>query len=254
MKYKKIIKNFIYIPFCLFTMFYFSILSAFAIEPINFVASNIECDCNRLFTVDFSAKSFEKLSAAIFEIDYDNSFIEYREISTNENSIVAAKDYNGKIKISFLCSNGLDVTEEKNLFSIKFKAIKSGNTNISFNVFDCVNSNLESITDCNCVSSNITINENSSTKKSSSNSKTNSRGSSSSNNNNKTSSKANNTKPTNNLENFVNDLGFANSPPNSSLIFFIIGGVFGMMMVVAVVVAFCIGKKQSEKNNENFKK
>lgn len=106
-------------------------------------AENVEVKNNRLFDVDIYVYSTFNLAAATFEISYDSSAMEYREVDTEiEGGMVKSADKNGKVKAIFLKSDGVSDDGEIKLFSAKFKAVSSGVCDITILMYDCVDNNV----------------------------------------------------------------------------------------------------------------
>lgn len=128
---------------CLFAIA-FSVFAVEAKSTVSIRAENVELKNNRLFDVVIYVDSTFNLAAATFEISYDSTMMEYREVDTEiEKGMVKAADKDGKVKAIFLKSDGISASEEVKIFSAKFKSISTGSCNIEISMFDCVDNNAE---------------------------------------------------------------------------------------------------------------
>ena len=158
-----------------------SMISVNAANDISFAMTDVECNTNRLFTVDVKAKSTDMFSVATFEFVYDRSAIEFRKVSCDDNSRVKAYDNGESVVVSYLCSDGIKIEDYTTIFTLKFKSLSAGETHINYTVSNCVNSSVEDMPIGSCTSSVITV------KSKSTASKTNQNNSKSENNNSKSS-------------------------------------------------------------------
>ena len=105
-------------------------------------AENVEAKNNRLFDVEVYVDSSFVLTAATFEISYDNTVMEYREVNTDiANGQVKAADMNGKVKAIFLKDDGISANSQVKLFSAKFKAVAEGTCDVGISMYGCVDEN-----------------------------------------------------------------------------------------------------------------
>lgn len=225
-----------------------AVFSVGATGDIEFSLSNVECSNNRLFTVDILASGNQELSAVIFELEYDNEMINYREIKCDDsNSKVVAKDSNGKIKISFLNPSGKNISDGAKICSLTFKSIKEGSCRIDLTASDCVGSDLEFIDIKSCTSSNVNIGKSNTDKSEKDNSKD-------SNNKDKSSNiSSSKTKSTQNeatqadKNSTTDNLGFFNFSNSDSKSDTIIGIAIGAGVTIAVFFGMYLYKLHSEK-------
>lgn len=146
----------------LLLMVIFMVFSAFSVYAVNtngavFRTNDVKCDKDRVFKVEVKADSSEILSAVLFEFTYDRNLIEYKSISTDTGSMVYAYDNGNTLNISYLCKNGIDVSKENTLFTVKFKSVDYGDSDMNLTAYDCVNSSAESVKISDCISGKVSI-------------------------------------------------------------------------------------------------
>lgn len=151
-----------------------SVISVNAANDISFAMTGAECNNNRLFTVDVKAKSSDMFSVATFEFSYDRSVIEFRDVTCGDNSRVRAYDNGKTVMVSYLCSDGIKIDDYTTIFTLKFKSISYGETNINYTVSNCVNSKVEDMPIGSCTSSLVTVKSKSANNKENQNSGNNS--------------------------------------------------------------------------------
>lgn len=142
----------------------FSAPSVFAVntDGVMFKTEDAQCSLNRIIAVEVRAKSNQKLSAVLFKFSYDRNILEYRSISTPSDSIAYAYDNGQALNVSYLCKNGKNVSNESTVFTLKFKAIALGKSDLKYTAYDCVNSLPESAEISKCESGTVYVqNENS---------------------------------------------------------------------------------------------
>lgn len=225
-----------------------STLTAFAADSVSFELSGADAAPNRLVTLELKAKSSEKFCAALFEFSYDTKMLEFRSVKVSDNSSkIKANDLGGKVKVSFLNSEGLSISEMNTIFTITFKTSVQGSTFVDFKVSDCVDGNVNSLDVGQCSSSEITVSKthnNTSDKNNKSESK--SKDDSKSSGNSKRSSKETTTSPAS-----IEEWGELNPVNDKSTLFLIIGLVGGASLVILTVLAFLIGRHSIQNKIKN---
>ena len=107
-----------------------------AADSVSFSADSVECKNNRLIEVNFYAECGKMLSAATYEFSFDKSILEFRGVGTPSGTIVEYNEKPNSVKLSYLCKNGADISSKAAIFTLKFKSINEGSTDISYTVFD----------------------------------------------------------------------------------------------------------------------
>lgn len=119
----------------------------FAQNNVSFSLSSDNADENRLFYIYTNAHSdSEKLGAVKLTYTYDPSVIEFRDASTQENAEVEYSDEDGVLSLIYLCDEGEDLSEGKNIVSLKFKAVNEGDTLITLLPEQCINASAQDLT------------------------------------------------------------------------------------------------------------
>lgn len=136
-----------------------SAFSAFAAEEngVSFITEDINCSKGRLFSVDVKASSADKLSAVIFTFTYDRNLMEYRSVSTASDSMVYAYDNGKTLNVSYLCADGKEINKDTVIFTLKFKAVSAGKTDLSYTAEDCVSPSAQSIPIYKCTNGAVTV-------------------------------------------------------------------------------------------------
>lgn len=149
-------------------LFAFPPIMASAACSVSFSAACVESVPNRLIEVSISASGNGRLSAALFNFDFDTALLEFREVKTPSGSQTESNASGGSIKISFLCSNGTDISRKAEIFSLVFMTVSQGSCDLTFTVSDCVDSDVRQMSTVECASGRITISEASGSKNNSS--------------------------------------------------------------------------------------
>lgn len=217
-----------------------------AAESVSFALDDCECKSNRLFSVDMVAKSSSKLSAAMFEFSYDKDMFMFKDIKTDGAKIVY-NDNGSTIKADFLCASGKDINNGEVIFTLTFKALKSGTGYIDFKTYDCVNSSAEFIDAGKCTSAKIvvskTASENSDQKDKQGNSKK------SENGDDKNGSKSSRENKDGDNSDF-DDLGILNSIDDKSTRFLIIGIAIGVSVIAIAFIGYFAAKRVIKKKTQ----
>ncbi len=124
-----------------------SAFSAFALDG-SFYLTSEEARVGRLFQVKFVADC-ESLSAFVAEIEFDSQALAYRSVKNlidgSEHSVNTSED--GKIVVAWLNEEGVGGSSE--LFSIEFKALSLGATNLSLEVSQAISGDFVDVSaDC----------------------------------------------------------------------------------------------------------
>ena len=221
-----------------------SITNVSASESVNFELTDCNCNKNRLFTVEMIATCNSPLSAASFEFTYDKSMFEYRSSKvTDVDSQIAVNEMDDKIKAVYLNTYGKNIKNGEVIFTITFKAVKSGVEYIDFNVSDCVNSDVKSISAGN--SSDEDENSNNKTSKSKNNS---------SDSENKAAKKSSRDKDEAiEAAATADEFGALNPIDDKSSRFLFIGICIGVSILALFLLAFYIGRHsiKKDKNDDN---
>lgn len=132
--------------------------SAYAADT-NMYTDSISSDNNRLFDVPIYIKSSKILTAAAFTLKYDTSKIAFRNVSaTVSGATVKYAENNGKLKLIFLCANGVKVNKKSLIARVKFKTVAAEGSIISITASDFVNYKAVNFTPPASVNSEITVN------------------------------------------------------------------------------------------------
>ncbi len=234
----------------IFTIILSSVVSVSAIEKISFEFNNVNTDKNRLFTVQMTAMCASPLSAATFEITYDNDLFEYRSTKTDAYSQISANETGGKLNVVYLNTYGKDISNGEVIFYMTFKAVKSGTGYIDFYASDCVNADVKSIEIGNCASAMITVNDKSD-KDNNSQKHKNSKQDTSQSNDRKSETKEKETT----LTSTYDELGLLNPINDSNTISLLVGICIGASIVIVIYIGFFTIiqyiKKNSKKNESS---
>lgn len=221
-----------------------AIFPAFAAEIIDFKLNNVECNTNRLFDIEVVANSSQKMCAVTFEFTYDKSMFEFKGTkSSDTDASVKSNELDNCVKAVYLCADGEDISGGKTIFTITFKAIRTGVGYIDFSVYECVDQNIEFMQIGSCTSAKVNVKgslrnadstDNNSSK--SSNSSTNPEKSNS--------SKSESTRTeTTNSQATIDNLGIINPINDNKMKYIFIGIAIGCIIVATLVVAFFLGRK-----------
>lgn len=248
-KFKRNLLRFLIFIITVVLLSYGSLITAFSANKVDFVLSDYNCDNNRLFTISMTADSDKKLCAASFEFTYDKSMFEFRSAKVSDKtSKIAYNELSDKVKLVFLNADGINIINGEIIFTLTFKAVKSGTGYIDFFVSDCVDSDINSIDAGKCISAKITVNsksEKSGSDKSNSSDKSEKSESSGS------KSERKKTEETTAVSTY-DEIGQLNSFDNPNTRLLIIGIVLGASLIAAVMLAYNIFKRI--KSNRNKRK
>lgn len=248
-KFKRNLLRFLIFIITVVLLSYGSLITAFSANKVDFVLSDYNCDNNRLFKISMTADSDKKLCAASFEFTYDKSMFEFRSAKVSDKtSKIAYNELSDKVKLVFLNADGINIINGEIIFTLTFKAVKSGTGYIDFFVSDCVDSDVNSIDAGKCISAKITVNsksEKSGSDKSNSSDKSEKSESSGS------KSERKKTEETTAVSTY-DEIGQLNSFDNPNTRLLIIGIVLGASLIATVMLAYNIFKRI--KSNRNKRK
>ena len=248
-KFKRNLLRFLIFIITVVLLSYGSLITAFSANKVDFVLSDYNCDNNRLFKISMTADSDKKLCAASFEFTYDKSMFEFRSAKVSDKtSKIAYNELSDKVKLVFLNADGININNSESIFTLTFKAVKSGTGYIDFFVSDCVDSDINSIDAGKCTSAKITVNSKSekySSDKSNSSDKSGKSEASGS------KSERKKTEETTSVSSY-DEIGQLNSFDNPNTRLLIIGIVLGASLIAAVMLAYNIFKRI--KSNRNKRK
>ena len=132
-------------------------LSASAAESVSFSTGSVEYRNNRLIDVEVRAQSGRKPSAALFDFYFDKGLLEYRGASAPNGSTVVADEYEDRVRVSYLCSFGAEVSDSAPIFTLEFKTLSEGSAPVNFKVEDCVDCDTRQLDIGNCEAGTVTI-------------------------------------------------------------------------------------------------
>ena len=247
-KFKRNLLRFLIFIITVVLLSYGSLITAFSANKVDFVLSDYNCDNNRLFKISMTADSDKKLCAASFEFTYDKSMFEFRSAKVSDKtSKIAYNELSDKVKLVFLNADGININNSEIIFTLTFKAVKSGTGYIDFFVSDCVDSDINSIDAGKCTSAKITVNsksEKSGSDKSNSSDKSEKSESSGS------KSERKKTEETTAVSTY-DEIGQLNSFDNPNTRLLIIGIVLGASLIAAVMLAYNIFKRIKSNRNKH---
>ena len=248
-KFKRNLLRFFILIITVVLLSYGSLITAYSANKVDFDLSDYNCDNNRLFTISMTADSDKKLCAASFEFTYDKSMFEFRSAKVSDKSSkIAYNELSDKVKLVLLNADGINIINGEIIFTLTFKAVKSGTGYIDFFVSDCVDSDVNSIDAGKCTSAKITVNSKS---EKSGSDKSNSSDKSEKNESSGSKSERNKTEETTSVSTY-DEIGQLNSFDNPNIRLLIIGIVLGASLIAAVMLAYNIFKRI--KSNRNKRK
>lgn len=227
---------------------YGSLITAFSANKVDFYLSDYNCDNNRLFTISMIADSDKKLCAASFEFTYDKSMFEFRSAKVSDKtSKIAYNELSDKVKLVFLNADGININNGESIFTLTFKAVKSGTGYIDFFVSDCVDSDINSIDVGKCTSAKITVNSKSNK---SGADKNNSSDKSEKSESSGSKSERKKTEETTSVSTY-DEIGQLNSFDNPNTRLLIIGIVLGASLIATIMLAYNIFKRIKSNRNKH---
>ena len=101
-----------------------------------FSLTDAQADKGRLFKVSLVCEGTEKIAAFVADIEYDSQALSYRSVSVNnknaEYSINAVEE--GKLRLAYLCEDGVDCADKEPLLDFTFKAEQAGGFEITAHI------------------------------------------------------------------------------------------------------------------------
>lgn len=246
-KFKRNLLRFFILIITVVLLSYGSLITAYSANKVDFVLSDYNCDNNRLFTISMTADSDKKLCAASFEFTYDKSMFEFRSAKVSDKSSkIAYNELSDKVKLVLLNADGINIINDEIIFTLTFKAVKSGTGYIDFFVSDCVDSDVNSIDAGKCTSAKITVNSKS---EKSGSDKSNSSDKSEKSETSGSKSERKKTEETTSVSTY-DEIGQLNSFDNPNIRLLIIGIVLGASLIAAVMLAYNIFKRIKPNRNK----
>ena len=141
----------------LFFLLTLSLCTVHAAETISFEAEAVTAQNGRKVTVDMLAQCDKKLSAASFVFDYDSSVLEFQGISAPGGTQTVFSEKGSTVRVSYLNIDGADISAKAAIFSLEFKAVSAGSSEISYSVNDCVADDAQIISIGSCLSGQVTV-------------------------------------------------------------------------------------------------
>lgn len=108
----------------------------------SFALSDVSAGKGRLFEVNLTIKSQEKVASFLGDITFDSDALEYRDAKcAYDNSLVSVNQKEkGKITFVYLCEEGRSCESETKIITFKFKAKNTGNYGLPLGIRDAVDS------------------------------------------------------------------------------------------------------------------
>lgn len=133
-------------------------LPVFATENVSFYMDEATCGTNRLMDAAMHARGPAPLCAALFEIFFDASILEFRGVKAPDGAtVVSSSGDGGRVKLSYLCAEGISLSSGNVLFTVSFKTLAEGNASISFTVSECVGTDAEFLSVGTCSAGAVTV-------------------------------------------------------------------------------------------------
>lgn len=168
--------------------------------------------------------------------------IQFKEADA-DNAKITCNDVGDTIKAVYLCTNGKEL--DGDIFTVKFKALKSGKCRIGFTVYDCVNSNAEFIEVDKCTAGEIIISGSDSADTDNNSSANNGKA----NNSNKKKSSVGETETEDEATPSIVDFGILNSVEDINIRILFIGIAIGVSVVILAFVAYFTLKRLRNKKS-----
>ena len=134
-----------------------SVFPASASGTVSFETGSITCKNNRVITVELTAHGNGKLSAAIFEFYFDKSVLEFRGTDSPDGTLTEHTETEKGVRVCFLCSDGKALSGQNALFSLSFKSVAEGESEIGFTVKDCADSDAQWMSVGSCTAGTVTV-------------------------------------------------------------------------------------------------
>ena len=131
-------------------------VSAQAAEPVSFSLESVAIPIDRLTEVRCFAQGNTRLCAALFRFTYDKTALELRDVKAADGSRVIYTAYDDCFRVSYLCADGADVSASA-VFTLCFKTLREGSTEIGFSVEECVDENAAWMAVGSCTGGTVTV-------------------------------------------------------------------------------------------------
>lgn len=135
-------KRLIALPLSLLLLL-FCLIPVLAEATVSFAAQNGSSSRNRSVAVDITAKGDAALGAVTVTLNYNRSVISYRSVKSDDE--VTANDSGGSCKVIYLCKNGRQLKNGATLFTVIFRTVASGTSDITYTIAECTDSNAKFI-------------------------------------------------------------------------------------------------------------
>lgn len=120
-----------------------------------FPLPEVQCAPNRLIQVPCVATGSSKFCAGTFSFQFDKNLLEIRKVTPYKGA-KAVFHQADTLKISYVHPDGIDLSAAPEIITLQFKVKGEGTTQISFEVYDCVDSDVEFMQIGTCISGNVT--------------------------------------------------------------------------------------------------
>lgn len=117
----------------------FGTTAVHAASKVDFSAQQGTAMQNRLIGVAITARGDVTLSAVTFTLRYNKAVISYQK--TESGDAVAAHDSNGSCRVNYLCRNGKSLKHGATLFTVVFRAVGEGTSDIAYTAAECTGCN-----------------------------------------------------------------------------------------------------------------
>ena len=131
-------------------------VSAQAAEPVSFSLESVAIPIDRLTEVRCFAQGNTRLCAALFRFTYDKTVLELYDVKAADGSRVIYTAYDDCFRVSYLCADGADVSASA-VFTLCFKTLREGSTEIGFSVEECVDENAAWMAVGSCTGGTVTV-------------------------------------------------------------------------------------------------
>lgn len=134
-----------------------SVFPASAAGTVSFETGSITCKDNRVIAVNVNAQGEGKLSAAIFEFYFDKSVLEFRGTDSPDGTLTEHTETENGVRVCFLCADGKPLSGKNALFSLSFKSVAEGESEIGFTVKDCADSDAQWMRVGSCTAGTVNV-------------------------------------------------------------------------------------------------
>ncbi len=235
-----------------------SVFPASASGTVSFETGSITCKNNRVIAVNVNAQGNGKLSAAIFEFSFDKSILDFRGTDSPDGTLTEHTETENGVRVCFLCSDGKALSGQTALFSLSFKSVAEGESEIGFTVKDCADSDAQWMNIGSCTAGTVTVSSRADDSVGTTETKQPKKQSDASSAENKGSSKSSSSKSEDknekqeNAEATIHDLGTLNSVEETAPDSFTpIIVLCASAAVAAAVIGFIIYQIKSKKKNDS---